>query len=366
MPTQNKQGGDDDGISLYDDPAYPQSARGFCGFQNPPPDSPEALWSTLMSSICDSVEWGIAHINRHLVFLNFYQHWSCFNHPLPNTTLLQNLSAAWQHATTKIKIITHCVQSVQTTRPIILHLGSPYPTKTKFDLWWCFLLASLELDSGVNKIDDMNTSWALETAIVCCHGGICCERPFQSMQFRKSQLKFSLAGELKAINSAILCFICRPLMGCLKEKRISGKVRRQAQIVCARFPSYNALSISNFKFLVCQHDIHPVGPQIGQALTPFWQASTSNEIVTFLSENYHHPWVSFHPVHPLNQGQSNELHCNAVIPEQPHHKCNLHCRCPPMTWWLFVNERGDHWKCRARPQMISSICSLSKTTSIEH
>jgi hypothetical protein len=92
------------------------------------------LWNTLMSSILWlRWVWNCSH-QQHLVFLNFYQHWSCFNCPLPNITLLQYLSAAWQHATTKIKMITHCMQSVQTTGPIIFHLGSPYPTRTKFDL----------------------------------------------------------------------------------------------------------------------------------------------------------------------------------------------------------------------------------------
>ena len=73
MPTGNAQGGDDDGIySLYGDPAYPQSAHVFGGFQNPLPDSPEALWNTLISSVRESVEWGFAYINRHWAFLNFF------------------------------------------------------------------------------------------------------------------------------------------------------------------------------------------------------------------------------------------------------------------------------------------------------
>ena len=55
-----------------------------------------------------------------------------------------------------IQVITPCIQSFQTTGPIIFHLGSPYPTRTKFDLRWRFLLASLALDSGVNEVDDID------------------------------------------------------------------------------------------------------------------------------------------------------------------------------------------------------------------
>jgi hypothetical protein len=100
MPTGNAQGGDDDGIySLYGDPAYPQSAHVFGGFRNPPPDSPEALWNTPMSSVCESVEWGFAHINRHWAFLTCFSALKLFQSPIAKyyiiATFLCNLRTCY-------------------------------------------------------------------------------------------------------------------------------------------------------------------------------------------------------------------------------------------------------------------------------
>jgi hypothetical protein len=61
-----------DGVySLYADPAYPQSAFIFGGFQNPPDGSRKAQWNSNMSSVRESVEWGFAYINQQWAFVNF-------------------------------------------------------------------------------------------------------------------------------------------------------------------------------------------------------------------------------------------------------------------------------------------------------
>jgi hypothetical protein len=71
MCAGNEQDGAEDHIvALYVDPAYLQSAHIFGGYRHSAPGSCEALWKTLMSSVCKSVEWGFAHINRHWAFLN--------------------------------------------------------------------------------------------------------------------------------------------------------------------------------------------------------------------------------------------------------------------------------------------------------
>ena len=57
--------------SLYADPAYPQSAYVFGGFQITIPGSRKAMWNAQMSSVCQSVEWGLAYINKQWVYLNF-------------------------------------------------------------------------------------------------------------------------------------------------------------------------------------------------------------------------------------------------------------------------------------------------------
>jgi hypothetical protein len=68
--------------SLYADPAYPQSAHIFGGFRNPAAGSREELWNTQMSSVCESVEWGFAYINRHWSFLNFPSALKLFQSPI--------------------------------------------------------------------------------------------------------------------------------------------------------------------------------------------------------------------------------------------------------------------------------------------
>ena len=71
MPATNKQDeGEDHIFASYTDLEYPQSAHIFGGCIHPAPGSREALWNTLMSSVCESLEWGFAHINRHWAFLD--------------------------------------------------------------------------------------------------------------------------------------------------------------------------------------------------------------------------------------------------------------------------------------------------------
>jgi hypothetical protein len=60
-------------FSLYGDPAYPQSPHLFGGFRNTIPGSPEAQWNTMMSQVCQVVEWGFKEIITQRAFLD--------NHP---------------------------------------------------------------------------------------------------------------------------------------------------------------------------------------------------------------------------------------------------------------------------------------------
>ena len=99
MPTGNVQEGgnhDDDLYCLCGDPAYPQLPHIFGGFQNPPPGSQEALMNTVMSSVCESVEWGFAHINRQWAFPNYFPGLKLFQLPIANCQILHNCNIPLQ------------------------------------------------------------------------------------------------------------------------------------------------------------------------------------------------------------------------------------------------------------------------------
>jgi hypothetical protein len=82
MPADGNDQGGGDVYNLYADPAYPQSAYIFGGFRNSAPGSREAMWNTQMSSVCESVKWGFAYINKHRAFLNVQAAMKIFQSPV--------------------------------------------------------------------------------------------------------------------------------------------------------------------------------------------------------------------------------------------------------------------------------------------
>ena len=69
--------------SLYANPAYPaQLAYTFKGFRNTVPGSCKAMWNAQMSSVCESVEWGFAYINKQWAYLNFQPVMKIFEAPV--------------------------------------------------------------------------------------------------------------------------------------------------------------------------------------------------------------------------------------------------------------------------------------------
>jgi hypothetical protein len=81
--------------SLYGDPAYPQSAWLHGGYRNPPPNSDQAKYNKLMSSVRESVEWGFNGIIQQFAFLDYKKKLMIYKVPIAayyiSGAFLQNL-----------------------------------------------------------------------------------------------------------------------------------------------------------------------------------------------------------------------------------------------------------------------------------
>ena len=170
-----------------------------------------------------------------------------------------------------------------------------------------------------------------------------------------------------------------------RKNRVSGGVGRQAQIVRARVPSCSTLSMSHFKWLVCQqladkHDVHWVG-QICQE----WSHLSWPSIFDRCDVGIWHPpqtrtWFSCHRFivtkrcrfalcskrvkafrtnyNAMWLFQNNHIANTILIVACLHRRHNDFCES--------ARQTPKKWICRARRQMIIPTSCVFISTSITY
>ena len=68
--------------ALYGDSIYPQSLNISSGFHNPAAGSPDAVWNTRMSKVCEVVEWGYKDIVSQWRYLDIWALMKIFEVPV--------------------------------------------------------------------------------------------------------------------------------------------------------------------------------------------------------------------------------------------------------------------------------------------
>ncbi len=81
--------------SLYGDPAYPQSGWLHGGYRNPRPNTPQAEYNKLLSSVRESVEWGFNGVLQQFATLDYKKELMIYRSPVAAyyivAAFLQNL-----------------------------------------------------------------------------------------------------------------------------------------------------------------------------------------------------------------------------------------------------------------------------------